>query len=71
MEWLLCDPDNLAKVTSKNARVRQRFYDKLTPEELGCYNSRDESGASYKDIEKESLTKAMLRYAAHPVHKNE
>lgn len=62
MEWLLCDPDNLAKVTSKKLTVRKRFYDKLTPEELACYNSVDDSGASYKDIEKQSLTKAMITY---------
>ena len=52
--------------------MRQRFYDKLTPEELECYNSKDSSGASYKDIEKESLTRAMIRYVTHgEPHKTE
>lgn len=42
--------------------MRQSFYDKLTPEELACYNSTDQYGASYKNIEKESMAKAMIRY---------
>lgn len=40
----------------------QKFLDKLTPEELACYNSVDQYGCSYKDIEKQSLKKAMIRY---------
>lgn len=60
IEWMLCDLSVMRLVKSK--KHRQKFYDMLTPEELDVwFNRTDEDGNRYCDLEKDSLTKAIVK----------
>lgn len=51
IEWLLCDPVNMARIKSRDPEVRARFFDQLTEEEKVIYYQKDANGQSYSDME--------------------
>ena len=55
---MLCDPFYLHCI--KSDKKRHRFLEKLTDEEVDCYYWKDENGASYSDLEKGAIKRAIV-----------
>ena len=63
LEWLLCDPANLFALTKP--KKRDAFLATLTEEERKLYYTKDEDGASYSDLEHQSVRKEVTAAVLH------